>query len=62
VRINELAVVEMHVPLRCRDIHVTEQTPGVLDPLLAADFPGGPISRELWNLLQIFRISSVEMP
>jgi hypothetical protein len=37
-RIRQLFLVQVHVPLRRRDVRVTQQPAGVLGPLLATDF------------------------
>jgi hypothetical protein len=38
LRVSQLPVAQVHVPLGRRDICMPEQSPGKLDPLLAADF------------------------
>jgi hypothetical protein len=44
LRLRKLALVEMHVALRGRDIRVTEQPTGVFDPLFPANFPSCQLS------------------
>jgi hypothetical protein len=49
LRVRKLAVVEVHVPLRRRDIRVPEQPAGVLDSLLTAN-PHGSLIRQYQRL------------
>jgi hypothetical protein len=51
LRVRKLAVVEVHVPLRGRDIGVAQQPAGVFDSLLSADsrpaFMAGQVQHQI---------------
>ena len=55
LRVGQLPVVEVHVPLRSRDIRVPQQSPGGLDSLLPTDLRTAFVVTAIGHPIKILR-------